>query len=210
MHINRKGQATTEMAIFGSLILVCFSILLTYGSTMSEQQTLQQQAFRAALQKAWSDNGFVSYGIIKTTRNPNLFGGYREGSRGSASANGAVLWAKGKIDSYSYYQVNDDGYFQLHNFKQGSGTEAKLPSVYDVSTSAATNYSNTDTKNETTSNITTNRSANLTDTVTITMKTKYDSAEGPAFTVTQSLDNDGHYKSGGSGISRSRQWRTAH
>src|SRR3989338_2418037 len=95
--LSLTGQAVTEMAIFGSLVIMVFGIWLSYAQTFTEQQTLQQQAFRMALRRAYRANdeqgGFISYNIIKNYRTPNLSGGFRQGNRESASAGSTVLWA---------------------------------------------------------------------------------------------------------------------
>lgn len=209
-NIDHRGQAMTEMAIFGTLILVCFAVLVSYGQSFIEQQTLLQESFRLALSKAYSDNGYASYSILKTTRNPNLFGSYREGTRSSGSGSGAVLWCKGDIENFSYYHVNDQ-VLELHPFEQGEDEDAEIPSVFDVQTNATSSYSGMDVKNENTAQITTARQATVTDNVTITLRTKYDSyGDGPTLTVNSSLSNDGSYTSGGAGMSRSRTWTTPH
>ena len=106
--LTKNGQAAVELAIFGSLILTGFAVLLSYSQTFTEQQALQQQAFRMALRKAYSENGFVSYNIIKHHRAPNIFGNFGQGNRESISAGSSVLWSMGEAKSFSYQQVNDD------------------------------------------------------------------------------------------------------
>ena len=58
--IKDRGQAVAELAIFGSLILLVFSIILMYGQRLETQQQVKMEAFRKALQKAYDRNGSVS------------------------------------------------------------------------------------------------------------------------------------------------------
>ena len=105
---HNKAQATTELAIFGSLILVCFAILISYGMSLQEQQILQQQTFRKALKKAYDDNAFVSYNVVKNPRTVNVFGRYGEGGRSSLTSGTSVNWNVGESAEMGYYQVNED------------------------------------------------------------------------------------------------------
>lgn len=200
-----RGQAATEMAVFGSFILVCFAVLLSYAQTFTEQQALQQQAFRMALRKAYDDNGFVSYSILKNHRGPNLFGGFREGERSSISASSSVLWSKGEAESHSYYQINED-LIEIPRFEKD---EQETPDeVLDVRTSAQSEYFARDESQEARSKITATRSATLKDTVTTTLKLQ----EAPDIVIIQGLGPDGRYSqaAAGSAITRTRTWETPH
>lgn len=50
--LTSVGQATTELAVFGTIILVIFAALLRYGSTYSTKQEAQMYAFRKAAELA--------------------------------------------------------------------------------------------------------------------------------------------------------------
>ena len=187
---NRKGQATTELAIFGSLILVCFAVLVNYAQNLNEQQTLQMQAFRNALKQAYDDNGFVSYGMLKNYRTANVLGGYGEGSRGSASASASVLWAMGDVEGFSYYQVNDD--------------VIELPeeqSVSDIVTSSSKTYSLTENRIEALDGtLTTSKQASVSDTIT----NRLIFGGGSEIVITQGLGQDGRYSQAAAGGTRTR------
>jgi len=113
--LNRIGQSAAEMAIFGSLILICFSVLLTYGQRLDAQQQIKMEAFRKALQKAWDINSSVSYTVEKDHRFFNLMGGFGQGQPSSLSASASVMWQKGASGSqgttddtsFSFYEIND-------------------------------------------------------------------------------------------------------
>ncbi|MBL7130231.1 MAG: hypothetical protein ISS45_02295 [Candidatus Omnitrophica bacterium] len=110
------GQAAAETAVFGTLILLCFATLLTYGQRLEMQQNLKMEAFRLALMKAFQRNSSVSYTLKKDVRFSNILGNFGEGQPSSLSATASVMWQKGAAGqrgaddqaSFGYYQINDD------------------------------------------------------------------------------------------------------
>jgi hypothetical protein len=110
------GQAAAEMAILGTLILICFSVLLTYGQRLDVQQQLKMEAFRRALQKAYERNSSVSYTMEKDVRLFSLFGGFGEGQGSTLNSTASVMWQKGfageqgttNQTSFAFYQINDE------------------------------------------------------------------------------------------------------
>lgn len=197
----RSGQAVTEMAVFGSLILVGFAVLLSYAQTFTENQALQQQAFRMALRKAYDENGFVSYSIIKNPRSVSPSSNFGEGQRSSISASSSILWSKGEAVSRSFYQINED------QVPIPLSDEAPAE-VWDVQTAANTAYNGSETKEEDTFKIATSRRAELQDTITTTLKLK----DAPDIVITQGLGANGRYSQAAAGttITRSRTWETPH
>lgn len=197
-----KGQAVTEMAVFGSLILVGFAVLLSYAQTFTEQQALQQQAFRMALRKAYSDNGFVSYRITKNPHSVSPSSNFREGQRSSISAASSVLWSKGEAVSRSYYQINED---EIEIPRGQDGTP--LAVVWDTQ-DANTTYSGRERKEEDAYKIATTRRARLRDTLTAKLSLE----DGSNITIIQGLGANGRYSQAAAGttITRSRTWETPH
>jgi len=53
---NRRGQALTELALFGSVLLLVMGFLVRYGMTMNYRQGLSMQTYRAAYKKAKVEN----------------------------------------------------------------------------------------------------------------------------------------------------------
>jgi len=193
--LNHKAQATTELAIFGSLILVCFAILISYGQSLQEQQILQQQTFRKALKKAYDENAFVSYNVVKNPRTVNLFGKYGEGGRSSVNAGASVSWCLGESAEKSYYQINED------TVEIPEGSE-----VWDIETEAGTSFKGQETRSEDTGGITSAKSANVGDTITTRLKIK----GGSDIVITQGLDSDGKYRQSavGTQLAKERTWVT--
>lgn len=185
------------MAVFGSMVMVALGLLISFANNMTEQTTLQQQAFRMALQKAYDNNGSVSYTIIKNYRGPNLFGGFKQGNRQSVSASASVLWSFGEPNEFTFYQINED-LFTIPNDKK----------IWNVETDANTAYNSTDIKTESNVQSSTNRQATLGDTIT----TRLLAEDGSVFTYTQGLDTDGRYRqsAAGTSITKGRTWATLH
>ncbi|MBL7081308.1 MAG: hypothetical protein ISS44_01905 [Candidatus Omnitrophica bacterium] len=194
---NKSGQATTELAIFGSLILICLAVLISYSQNLQEQQILQQQVFRKALKKAYNDNAFVSYNIIKNPRTVSPFSRFGEGGRGSTSAGASVSWCLGEGEEKSYYQVNED--------------VLEIPSdskIWDIETEATTSYQAKETRFEDEVKISSIKKAALTDTITTRLKVE----EGSDIVITQGLDSDGRYRQSAVGreTTEERIWTTPH
>ncbi len=197
MTLDKKAQATTELAVFGSLILICLAVLVSYGQSLQEQQILQQQAFRNALKKAYNDNAFSSYNIVKNPRTVNLFGGFGEGGRSSTSSGASVAWCLGTSAETSYYEVNED--------------EINIPSgskIIDVESQANTGYTAQETQFEDPNAATSSKQATLTDTITTRMKVD----GGSDIVVTQGLDTDGRYRQAAVGkeVTKQKVWTTPH
>lgn len=159
MKLNQRAQATTELAIFGSLILVCFAVLISYGMSLQEQQILQQQAFRKALEKSYNENAFVSYNIVKQPRTVNLFGKFGEGDRSSVSAGASVAWCLGDPEEKSYYQVNED------TIEVPGDSE-----IVDVEMAASTTYTGQERRSEDTAGITSYKRGESTEALTTRLK----------------------------------------
>lgn len=51
--INKKAQSLTELAVFGSILLLVLSFLISYGMRYNYQQDLQMRSFRRALSEAY-------------------------------------------------------------------------------------------------------------------------------------------------------------
>lgn len=214
----QKGQAATEMAVFGSLILVCFAAYLSYAQTFTEQQAAQQQAFRMALRRAYENNGLASYTIMKHHRTPNIFGNFGQGNRESISASGSVYWSKGGRDNSAYYQINEDLIRVPTHEEEIDGEEVDIPNeVWNVESSSDTYYSGEEGKQENSTQIATYRRGDVRDTITTTLKIRYDDDDDGNYvyddiTTVQGLCANGRYAEDceGDTIGRARTWETPH
>ncbi len=195
----KKGQAVLEMALLGTLVLFIFSALLVYGQRLDLRQQLKMEAFRKAIQRAYYDNSAVSYTIKRDTHIPNLFSGYGNGQYASTQASATVMWQKGMggdqgeddEQNFSYYELNDK-VIDLRQLWKDSGEPDKevtgptgeeytvpvLPSVWKEEAVRASDYDSSFEKNQDkdTLIVTTKRSADLNETVTTKLYTRYDMA----------------------------------
>jgi hypothetical protein len=203
---SKNGQAAVELAIFGSLILLAFSVVLMYGQRLDTQQHVKMEAFRRALQKAYERNGSVSYTLKREGRSFNLFGGFGQGQPSTESATASVLWQKGmpgeqvasgaemKQESYAYYRINDQ---EIGDAGDGTGlpryprqqidingrdtTVWVTPSVWSEDSLRAEAYSSGVEKREAPQGgIINTRVSDLRDTVQTTLHLRVDTSKGDA------------------------------
>ncbi|MBP7215884.1 MAG: hypothetical protein KBA46_01220 [Candidatus Omnitrophica bacterium] len=120
---RKKGQAVVELAIFGSVILFAFGMLLSYSQRQNDMQYVQMEAFRRALQKACQGpvlteqtfdfenpsiggglggiidlimpgkGASVQYTVLQNRRYADLSGDFGKGSPQTVSASSNVFWA---------------------------------------------------------------------------------------------------------------------
>jgi len=165
---GRSGQALLELAVFGSLIILIAGYLFSYFYRMNNQQYVQMESFRRALQIAnyggpttSSHGGKVTQLTVMENRHePDLSTYFRKGSSQSTSATSSVYWTVPEVGetsgSATYYKVNDDLSDDL-----SSGE-----SVNDVRTSSVSFFNENTIKQETPQGITVTRSSDLKDTIT--------------------------------------------
>lgn len=141
---NQRGQATTELAIFGTILLLAFAALLQWGQIMNKQQEVAMLCFRKAMHKAYHNyqggNGFggASYRMLERVRVVEPFNKYYTGrQRQQLGASNVILWdpdilyAKGN-DSRTYYSVDGQ--------EQDLGAS---PGIWDVVTATRTEIGST-------------------------------------------------------------------
>jgi hypothetical protein len=191
----RKAQAAVELAIFGSIVLLAFSIMLMYGQRLDSQQQVKMEAFRRALQKAYYHNSSVSYTLKKEGRSFNLFGGFGQGQSATVSSTASVLWQKGlpgeqptggakmKQETYSYYVINDneiklDTYPKLQKTLTGGNATVYVPAgVYNEEAVRTELYNTTVRKEESPAGgIINTRVADLGDTIRTTLHVRVDTS----------------------------------
>ena len=190
---TKKAQAAVELAVFGSIILLAFSVLLMYGQRLDSQQQVKMEAFRRALQKAYERNSSVSYTYKKEGRSFNLFGGFGQGQASTVSSTASVLWQKGlpgeqptggakmKQETYSYYTINENEiqlatYPKLQKTLTGGDATVYVPaSIYNEEAVRTEIYNTTTRKEESNaSGIINTRAADLRDTIQTTLHVRVD------------------------------------
>ncbi len=199
--VKNSGQAAVELAIFGSLILLVFSVLLMYGQRLDNQQQVKMEAFRRALQKAYERNGSVSYTLKKEARTFNLFSGFGQGQPSTVGSTASVLWQKGMPGSQDNEVSEGFAYNAINDTEIGSVDEKGLPrypkrqvningkevtvwvtpATYSEDQSRSEVYSSTAKKEESPSGgIVNTRISNLQDTLRITPHVRIDTSKSDA------------------------------
>lgn len=213
---NQKGQAVAEMALFGSLVLIIFSTLLSSLQRDNDQQYVRMEAFRRALEKGCtyfgldSESGGASVQLVllENRRHSDISSGYRKGSPQTLSASASVFWAVPKLGSNAenvlVYRINED----QTEFPYDSGA---APNTGNLTTETQTTFNEAIAKNETPGGITNTAVSTIQETVTTTIP--YEGG-GPFLELTQGLyrDTDGQYKYSaqavGTEVVRGKQWQT--
>jgi len=188
IYLNKKGQAVAEMAIFGTLILLVFGVLLSFMQQFNDRQYVQMEAFRRALEKANSYTGdaedgagaSVQYTLVQNRHQINLAGGYRQGNNVTQTGSANVYWAipkseKGSsADSLLVFKVNEDeGVFKYNDYipephrrTDEDGNERPTYWVLqteNMNTESDTLFNETNVKNEDTYAITNQKTSRLKD-----------------------------------------------
>jgi len=191
IYADKKGQAVAEMAIFGTLILLIFGVLLSFLQQLNDRQYVQMEAFRRALEKANSyigsaDDGSgasVQYTLSQNRHQINLAGGYKQGNNVTQTASANVYWAipksaKGSsADSLLVFRINEDeGVFKYNDYIKGHEridpeTGEERPTYWvlqteSMNTDSDTLFRETNVKSEDTYAITNRRASGLRDDIT--------------------------------------------
>ncbi len=190
-----KGQAAAEMAILGTLLILAFSVLLTYGQRLSGQQQTKMEAFRNALSTAFKKNSSVSYSFRKDVRFHNAMGGFGEGQGSSLSASASVMWQKGmageqntvNLTAFAFNNINNNE-IEMERVKKriigydGSQSDVWVPlSAWNENGIRTTDYAVTNQKQEATGGTITNRQvADLKDTSTSKLYLRRDTSVSDA------------------------------
>ncbi|MFC1646547.1 hypothetical protein ACFL2Y_05170 [Candidatus Omnitrophota bacterium] len=122
---SKLGQATTEIAVMGTILLVVFGVLLRYAQMMNAQQEIKMYTHRRALELAKSRrdhgrHGTVSLTAMREVFPVNIFSSEREPTYVSASSSismhektgyfqdGEIHRTQPEHVGASYYQIGAD------------------------------------------------------------------------------------------------------
>lgn len=192
---NNKGQAVVELAIFGSLILFLFGILLSNLQRFNDQQYVQMEAFRRALEKACTQDGetvdgagaSVQLTLIQNRRHIDMSGSFKKGNPQALSASSSVFWAVPKLGEKAKnlitFRINENE--TTHDYREfvkegedrydDKGNERqtyKSFEIDDIDTKSDTEFNETSIKQENPKEISTTRSSTLKDTIDTKVKYK--------------------------------------
>lgn len=197
LYCGRRGQAATELAVLGSLVLIIFSFLINYSERLNRKQSYIQQTFRAALKEARSANSSASFTKVAFRRMPNAYSPYELGQLDSFSSSASVYWSDGTgSDPVSKYQLNEDSpiaYTAREDITAGTTETSTNEFTNDVRSIVSTLR----TASPGTGVVTT-KTLQATDTLTADV-----TIDGTEYHFDHELDAGGKYSSSGSGIARS-------
>lgn len=121
LRTNRSGQATTELAIAGTIVIMALAYLVQYGYIYNARQSLEMYTFRKALELSRngvpgiseSDKRGISLTVIRDVITPSFFSGIsrqRLVASSSVEYNPYILWTPKEakyVGTLSLLQVND-------------------------------------------------------------------------------------------------------
>lgn len=180
---NEEGQAMMELAVFGSIVLIVFGILLAYMQQFNNQQYVAMETFRRALEKAYnapSTSGgagaSVQYTNMQTRRQIDLSGPFRKGAPSTISASANVFWAIPKVDKDAepenliVIRVNEDekqDRYRNYVAKPAKNDEEETSSfrTEEAQTSVENSITERISKNEDPISISNTKSSNMTETL---------------------------------------------
>jgi hypothetical protein len=192
VRLNRLGQATTELAVLGAILLIILASLLKYGQIMARQQELQMSTFRRALSKidqAYDAGiGRVTYSTIEDSRLVDVFSKHYDGNqRLRLSASSSVFWDNdvyaidGAADGKFFYSINEEEM----ELPGGSATVEDVETIPFVQTHGATDVIQFDGSGASSYS----RQGSATETVTTTLKMG-DGGEDRVITQTREFTED--------------------
>lgn len=188
--LGKSGQAATEMAILGALIIMAFSWIMNFGQSLAATQQAKMEAFRRAAQKSYEKNAAVTYTVKKNLRNASMNSGYGQGTASSVGASATVMWQKGTPGlqdtddetSFAYWRFGDDEHEVERLEKKvinldGSEKLVMVPaSVYNEEQTRTEKYSSSVNRSEDKDKIRYAKKATLEDTTRGRARVRFDEA----------------------------------
>lgn len=118
---NKKGQAILELSIFSVIILVVLGSLIGFIQQMNDQQYVQMEAFRRALQKGGGSmntlftggaGAAVNMTVVQHRRSVDL-NLFHKGQLSPVSASSSILWSIPEVggaqpQNLIVYRINED------------------------------------------------------------------------------------------------------
>jgi len=226
--MNRKGQAALEVTIFGILFVLIIYGMVSYGQRLSYQQQVRMEGFRAALKRAYDNNGVASYLLKKNERLASAQHGFLEGTPARVDGMAAIMWQKGisgpanttDEQGHFYTKVDDFEGFEAEmtnkTYVDYDGTKRTVKTPHDIweeDLKWEANYKNTLKKDESASGISYDKNVRLDETVKHTFHWGFDKAEYnpnklwvPQYDFNMEVDEDEVTRS----RSSSKSWQTSH
>ncbi|MDD2689009.1 MAG: hypothetical protein PHT41_02525 [Candidatus Omnitrophica bacterium] len=120
-YTNKRGQGVLELSLFSVIILIVLGSILGFIQQMNDQQYVQMEAFRRALQKGGGSMNTLFQGgagaavnmtVVQHRRNIDL-NFFKKGQLSPVSASSSVLWSIPEIggarpQNLVVYRINED------------------------------------------------------------------------------------------------------
>ncbi len=107
---NKKAQTLTELASFGSILLMVVAFLVSYGLRYNNQQDVQLHVFRMAMDDAFNNvtrpDASSSITMIEDRHIPDPKDRFGIGSFVPAQSMGQITWGNTLQDSYDEYPAD--------------------------------------------------------------------------------------------------------
>lgn len=203
----RKAQAVTEMAIFGSIILLILGVFFSYIQKMNEEQYVAQESFRHALAKAYDVQASAGYTVLEERRSVSVSSPLI-GDRSRYSGSAAVLWGTEEDAGGSWYKINEEEY--EIDLDDGDDDPDNNPKIENIDTAVNTpSIGNQKTINYSPNKVDTQLSASVQESITYTFR---DESGKELFSTTHGIGPDGSYSESnvGSTYSKDRRWVSSH
>lgn len=118
---NKKGQGVLELSLFSVIILIVLGSILGFIQQMNDQQYVQMEAFRRALQKGGGSMNTLFQGgagaavnmtVVQHRRNIDL-SFFKKGQLSPVSASSSILWSIPEVggarpQNLVVYRINED------------------------------------------------------------------------------------------------------
>ncbi len=103
---NKKAQTLTELAAFGSILLLVLAFFISYGMRYNYQQDVQMRAFRSALKDAYTNpnnrpDASASIVLVEDKHIPDPRDMFGAGNIVPAQAGAEVTWGNTLNDMYN-------------------------------------------------------------------------------------------------------------
>lgn len=120
---NKRAQSITEMAIFGTLLLIALSFLVRYGMAYNSKQRANMVVFKRALHEAFAkDSSSVS--LVNYENIPNPQDRFGVGDRQNVQAGANIYWSNGISNLSVQEQINQTNAI-TYLFNAGKSNEVK-------------------------------------------------------------------------------------
>lgn len=190
---NNKGQAVIEMAILGLFVLFVFGILLSFGQMLNDQQYVQMETFRTALQRACAPTGpiplptgagaSVDMTLIQTRRQADLSDNFRMGRPTTVSSSASVYWSVPPVGeqglNLSMIKINEDEPLVDNILNSLPMPSISLPilgetsvglTMKNIASETVTDFTDISSKQEDREKIATTRASGLREKITTTIR----------------------------------------